>query len=63
MEKPETTHMDVAEYLDYIDAMDDLETERRIELYYRGERIKMWLTSLIMVLAIAVIIVGVVTLT
>ena len=58
MEKPKTTQMDVAEYLDYIDAMDDLERERLVELYDRGERIKMFLTSVIMVLTIAVVIVA-----
>ena len=50
--------MDVAEYQDYIDNMDEAEMQRQLELYARGERIKMWLTSVIMVLAIAVVIVA-----
>jgi len=58
MEKPKTTQMDVAEYLDYIDNMDELEMQKQLELYDRGERIKMWLTSVIMVLGIAVVIVA-----
>jgi len=58
MKKPKRTMMDVANYEDYIDAMDDLEMERELELYDRGERIKMFLTSVIMVLAIAVVIVA-----
>jgi len=58
MDKPKTTQMDVAEYLDYIDNMDELEMQKQLELYDRGERIKMWLTSVIMVLGIAVVIVA-----
>ena len=50
--------MDVANYEDYIDAMDDLEMERQLAIHDRGERIKMWLTSVIMVLGIAVVIVA-----
>jgi len=52
------TQMEVAERLDYIDNMDELEMQRQLELYDRGERIKMWLTSVIMVLGIAVVIVA-----
>jgi len=52
------TQESTAEFLEYIDAMDDLEMERQLELYDRGERIKMWLTSVIMVLGIAVVIVA-----
>ena len=52
------TQMEVAERLDYIDQMDEAEMQRELELYDRGERIKMWLTSVIMVLGIAVVIVA-----
>ena len=52
------TQMEVAERLDYIDNMDELEMQRQLDLYDRGERIKMWLTSVIMVLGIAVVIVA-----
>jgi len=52
------TQMEVAERLDYIDNMDELEIQKQLELYDRGERIKMWLTSVIMVLGIAVVIVA-----
>jgi len=58
MKKPKRTMMDVAEYEDYIDNMDELEIQRYIELYDRGERIKMFLTSVIIVLVIAVVAVG-----
>jgi len=58
MNKPKRTQMDVAEYQDYIDNMDEAEMQRQLELYARGERIKMWLTSVIMVLGIAVVIVA-----
>jgi len=47
-----------AEFLDYIDGIDELEMQRQLELYDRGERIKMLLTSVIMVLGIAVVIVA-----
>ena len=52
------TQIEVAERLDYIDQMDEAERQRELELYDRGERIKMWLTSVIMVLGIAVVIVA-----
>ena len=63
MEKPKTTQMDVAEYLDYIDNMDDLEGERLVELYDKEERIKKYLTVVIIILAFVVAIAAVVTLT
>jgi len=53
------TQESTAEFLDYIDAMDELEMERELKLYERGERIKMWLTSVIVVLGIAVVIVAI----
>jgi len=52
------TQESVAEFLDAMDNMDELEMQRQLELYDRGERIKMWLTSVIMVLGIAVVIVA-----
>jgi len=52
------TQESVAEFLDAMDNMDELEMQRQLELYDRGERIKMWLTSVIMVLTIAVVIVA-----
>jgi len=52
------TQQSTAEFLDYMDGIDELEMQRQLELYDRGERIKMWLTSVIMVLAIAVVIVA-----
>jgi len=58
MKKPKRTLMDVANYEDYIDQMDEAEMQRELELYDRGERIKMWLTSVIMILGIAVVIVA-----
>ena len=58
MKKHKTTQMDVAERLDYIDNMDELEMERELKLYERGQRIKMFLTSVIMTLTIAVVIVA-----
>ena len=59
MKKPKRTLMDVANYEDYIDQMDEAEMQRELELYDRGERIKMWLTSVIMILGIAVVIVAI----
>ena len=52
------TQQSTAEFLDYMDGIDELEMQRQLELYDRGERIKMWLTSVIMVLTIAVVIVA-----
>ena len=52
------TQESVAEFLDAMDNMDELEIQRQLELYDRGERIKMLLTSVIMVLGIAVVIVA-----
>jgi len=52
------TQLEVAERLDYIDNMDELEMERELKLYERGQRIKMFLTSVIMTLTIAVVIVA-----
>jgi len=52
------TQESVAEFLDAMDGIDELEMQRQLELYDRGERIKMWLTSVIMVLGIAVVIVA-----
>jgi len=49
------TQMEVAERLDYIDQMDEAEMQRELELYDRGEHIKMWLTSVILVLAVVVV--------
>jgi len=52
------TQIEVAERLDYIDNMDELEMERELKLYERGERIKMFLTSVIMTLTIAIVIIA-----
>jgi len=52
------TQESVAEFLDAMDNMNELEMQRQLELYDRGERIKMWLTSVIMILTIAVVIVA-----
>ena len=52
------TQQSTAEFLDYMDGIDELEMQRQLELYDRCERIKMWLTSVIMVLGIAVVIVA-----
>ena len=52
------TQESVAEFLDALDNMDELEMQRQLELYDRGERIKMLLTSVIMILGIAVVIVA-----
>ena len=52
------TQESVAEFLDAMDNMDELEMQRQLKLYDRGERIKMFLTSVIMVLGIAVVIVA-----
>ena len=52
------TQMEVAERLDYIDQMDELEMQRELELYDRRIRVTMWLTSVIMVLFTAVVLVA-----
>jgi len=52
------TQQSTAEFLDYMDGIDELEMQRQLELYDRGERIKMWLTSVIITLGIAVVIVA-----
>jgi len=52
------TQQSTAELLDYMDGIDELERQRQLELYDRGERIKTWLTSIVMVLVIAVVIVA-----
>jgi len=58
MNKAKRTQMDVAEYEDYIDNMDELEIQRELAIYDRKVRVTMFLTSVIMVLGIAVVIVA-----
>jgi hypothetical protein len=52
------TQESVAEFLDYMDSMDELEMRREIELYERSERIKNALTSIIIILGMAVVVIG-----
>jgi len=47
-----------AEFLDYMDGIDELEMQRELAIYDRRIRVTMFLTSVIMVLAIAVVIVA-----
>ena len=46
------THKEVAEQLDYVDDMDELEIQRQVALYDRGERYKKYATVVIMILSI-----------
>jgi hypothetical protein len=52
------TQESVAEFLDYIDSMDELEMRREVKLYERSERIKNALTSIIVILGTAVAVIG-----
>ena len=52
------TQMEVAERLDYVDNMNELEVQRQVELYDKHMKYQMWLTSVIMVLVIVVVIVA-----
>jgi len=58
MDKPKHTQMEVAEYLDYIDNMNDLEMQRQLAIHDRQEKHIRWATNAIMVLTIAVVIVA-----
>jgi len=52
------TQMEVAERLDYIDNMDELEMERQLAIHDKHIKYKRWLTNVIMTLVIAIVIVA-----
>ena len=51
------TQEDVANFLDYVDDMHELEMQRKLESYDRMERFKKYGTMVIMVLSITIIVV------
>jgi len=52
------TQQSTAEFLDYMDGIDELEMQRQLELYDRGEKYKRWATTVAVTLFIAVVIVA-----
>ena len=53
------TQMEVAERLDYVDEMNELEVRRKLDSCAKQEKHIRWATSVILVLTIAIVIVSI----